>query len=104
MRRYDTAANGSAPHSNINGSSGGTVGGPVLILAKELPLENIPSFHNHSNGISTIDKPKSKLDEVEEEEPLLYGLLDVPPWYISIFLGFQVTPKKYNFFIYPGIF
>ncbi len=42
------------------------------------------NYHHRASIIS------NKSVELEEKEQLLYGIDDVPPWYMCLFLGFQV--------------
>jgi hypothetical protein len=43
------------------------------------------------NGHTSLDN--KKLDELDDPDPLLYALEDIPPWYMCLFLGFQVRLK-----------
>ena len=58
------------------------------------------SGHPVDAGEEVVETGDSNLQPGEKNE-LLYGVDDVPPWYLCIFLGFQVS-NRFGFCCFHG--
>ena len=57
-------------------------------INEELDAELPGGSENHQHNFELRD---SNVHSLNPETCLLYGIDDVPPWYMCIFLGFQVS-------------
>ena len=57
--------------------------GTEEVVPSSSPNIRLNSDHAHASNRNS--------DGVSKDQRLLYGIKDIPPWYMCIFLGFQVS-------------